>query len=202
MADDKRMNRRSFFLRGFREILAPLADSLEEKARELEKIIPKDTPAPKPAVSLKLLRPPGALPEHDFLSTCIRCGNCVRACPAEAIKIDEAGLMDGAPYIDASSAPCVVCSTLECMTVCPSGALVATRMLDIDMGTARWDSSSCVRSSGQSCSVCVDECPIGEVAIRLEGNAVRVIDDGCVGCGVCQHRCPTSPKSIVVVSSR
>ena len=31
------------------------------------------------------LRPPGALPENDFLATCIRCGRCVDACPANAL---------------------------------------------------------------------------------------------------------------------
>ena len=30
------------------------------------------------------IRPPGALPEDDFLSTCIRCGRCGDACPARA----------------------------------------------------------------------------------------------------------------------
>ena len=27
------------------------------------------------------LRPPGALPEKDFLAACTRCGQCVQACP-------------------------------------------------------------------------------------------------------------------------
>jgi NAD-dependent dihydropyrimidine dehydrogenase PreA subunit len=27
-----------------------------------------------------------------------------------------------------------------------------------------------------------------------------VIEDGCVGCGVCQDQCPTEPKSIIVLS--
>ena len=31
------------------------------------------------------LRPPGALPEEEFLSVCIRCGRCADACPNQAI---------------------------------------------------------------------------------------------------------------------
>ncbi len=30
------------------------------------------------------LRPPGAIPEDDFLAACIKCGQCVQVCPVEA----------------------------------------------------------------------------------------------------------------------
>jgi NAD-dependent dihydropyrimidine dehydrogenase PreA subunit len=32
----------------------------------------------------------------------------------------------------------------------------------------------------------------------LEAGKVQVIESGCTGCGVCQHDCPTSPKSITI----
>jgi polyferredoxin len=42
----------------------------------------------------RLVRPPGALNETDFLSRCIRCGECVRVCPNNALQptFTEAGL--------------------------------------------------------------------------------------------------------------
>lgn len=193
MDDPRRINRRSFFRDGLRELLKPVVESLDEKLEAVSKALPKP-------VSLTLLRPPGAVIEDDFLKTCSRCGVCVQACPAGAIKIDpNHKIAGGAPYIDANLAPCIVCATLECMTVCPTGTLVPTPIKFIDMGTAKWNSSTCLRTKGDGCRVCVDECPIGEVAIRISvDQKVEVIEDGCVGCGVCQHRCPTSPKSIVV----
>ncbi len=193
MSDENKVNRRNFFRDGLRQLLKPVVESLEEKLDAVQKAMPRP-------VSLALLRPPGAVAEADFLSTCTRCGNCVNACPVDAIKIDvNHKVGGGAPYIDANLAPCVVCATLECMTVCPSGALVPTPIRLIDMGTAEWNASTCVRTRGEGCRVCVDECPIGEVAIRISvDQRIEVIEDGCVGCGVCQHRCPTSPKSIVV----
>jgi ferredoxin-type protein NapG len=191
----KRFSRRGFFRDGLRELLRPVVDSLDEKLDQLKRSLP---PPPRGRdVSLQLLRPPGALEEADFLKTCSRCAACVTACPADAIKINL-NVADGAPYIDANLAPCVVCTTLECMMVCPSGALVPTPIRNIDMGTARWDESTCVRSKGQECQICVDECPIGEFAIRLVDGRVSVSESGCVGCGVCQNRCPTRPRSIVV----
>lgn len=191
----RRFSRRGFFRDGLRELLRPVVDSLDDKLDALKRSLP--APPRGRAVSLTLLRPPGALAEADFLKTCDRNGACVKACPAEAIKINQ-NVADGAPYIDANLAPCVVCTTLECMMVCPTGALVPTPIRNIDMGTAGWDDKTCVRSHGQDCKICVDECPIGEFAIRLIDGRVSVSDAGCVGCGVCQNRCPTTPRSIIV----
>ena len=42
--------------------------------------------------------------------------------------------------------------------------------------------------------------PVGESAIKInEMSQIEVIEEGCIGCGVCQQECPTSPKSIVVI---
>jgi len=42
----------------------------------------------------RLLRPPGALDETDFLSRCIRCGECMKVCPNTALHptLEQAGL--------------------------------------------------------------------------------------------------------------
>jgi ferredoxin-type protein NapG len=66
------------------------------------------------------------------------------------------------------------------------------------MGTARWREETCVRTIGENCTICVDQCPMGTAALELNGNRVVVKEEGCTGCGVCQHYCPTTPKSIVV----
>jgi len=66
------------------------------------------------------------------------------------------------------------------------------------MGTAVWKESTCLRTRGEPCTICIDQCPVGSVAIELREGKVHVIEDGCIGCGVCEHYCPTTPKSIVV----
>jgi ferredoxin-type protein NapG len=193
---DRQMDRRAFFRRGLREFLAPLADALEQKIEDVRRSVSLP-------VMPTFLRPPGALDEAAFLDACSRCGVCVSACPAHAIKLDpDRKRAGGAPYIVAEAMPCVVCSTLECMTVCPSGALVPTPIAKIDIGTAVWTESSCKRTTGEPCTICVDECPVGEVAIRLAEGKVQVIEEGCIGCGVCEYRCPTSPRSVKVVPKR
>ena len=146
------------------------------------------------------LRPPGAMEESAFRDVCSRCGDCARACPAQAIRIDSSGEFGGGlPYIDADAKACVLCSGLDCMYTCSTNALIPTPLRDIDMGTAVWDAETCVRTRGESCTLCVDQCPLGSAAIEILGPQVRVIEGGCVGCGVCQYYCPTQPKSIWVV---
>jgi ferredoxin-type protein NapG len=82
---------------------------------------------------------------------------------------------------------------------CPTGAITAVPIGLIDMGTARWLEGRCVRSQGTECTMCVDRCPIGNRAIELVAGKVTIHPDGCTGCGVCEHECPTNPKSIVVI---
>lgn len=54
------------------------------------------------------MRPPGALEESDFLSSCIKCGQCVQVCPVQAIKLDDIdhGFGVGLPYIDSRKQAC------------------------------------------------------------------------------------------------
>ena len=215
--EEKPLNRRSFFRDGLFEMLKPLAKPIERKIAPFERLaeqfsqfdetgmLPspparRSPPPHYPPLSLPVLRPPGALAEEKFLETCTRCGHCVSVCPASAIRIDETGYNGGgAPYIDAEIQPCVVCDGLFCMKECPSGALGYLPRWLIDMGTAVWKSESCTRPHGDTCTVCIDQCPLGSAAIELRGNDIHVKVEGCTGCGVCQYYCPTYPKSIVVI---
>ena len=197
------IDRRRFFRQGLRELFKPLAAGLDNIERITTQLGALESPHRQTArsVSLELwLRPPGALQESAFQETCSRCGICVNVCPAQAIKLDSAGIKgQGLPYIDAAAMPCVLCDGTPCMHNCPSGALVPTPVPDIDMGTAVWNESTCIRVQDQTCSICVDQCPLGSAAIETDGNRIRVHEDGCVGCGVCEHYCPTTPNSITVI---
>jgi MauM/NapG family ferredoxin protein len=208
MSSERPLDRRRFFRIGLRELLKPLANAVEpvERAlRELESLESAvgGTKSSSPPRSLPVfLRPPGALDEQAFREQCSRCGVCVSVCPADAIKIDSTGAIgNGAPYIVASEAPCVACDGLHCMQNCPSGALTFRPLVDIDIGTAEWKPHFCTRTTiGDDCRICVDQCPLGDAALVLdEAGRVKVIEDGCIGCGVCEHYCPTEPKSIVVI---
>ena len=184
--------RRGFFKEALNQLMQPVAEFLDDSGI----VGPSES-----ASERLLLRPPGALPEATFLEKCHRCGNCVKNCPANAIFALQSSDPDLAntPYIDPDEQPCVICDSLACMYVCPSGALEPVYAEDIKMGLAVFTAETCLRTRDVECSYCVDTCPIGEDAIRLTGDGVvEVVKSGCTGCGVCQYACPTAPKSIVV----
>ncbi|HEY8668193.1 MAG TPA: 4Fe-4S dicluster domain-containing protein [Tepidisphaeraceae bacterium] len=207
MAAEDPINRRRFFRVGLRELLRPIASAaspLMDAVKQIGELDqpPQREPAPAGGGRLPLevwLRPPGAIGEREFGETCSRCGDCAKVCPAQCIKLDAAIDGVGLPSIDANAMACVLCSSLACMSACQTGALIPTAMVDIDMGTAVWREETCVRGGGEACTICVDHCPLGGAAIELRGNAIAVNPLGCTGCGVCQHDCPTSPKSIYVI---
>ena len=127
-----------------------------------------------------LFRPPGALPEAAFLETCHRCGNCVKNCPANAIFPLETLQPDLAntPYIDPEEQPCVICDSLACMYVCPSGALQPVYAEDIKIGIAVFSADTCLRTKDVDCTYCVDTCPIGADAIHSRQRAIVEVLDG------------------------
>ncbi len=88
------------------------------------------------------LRPPGAIRESEFLSACIKCGQCVQVCPVEAIKLADGdeGYGLGAPYIDARVQACdFSCDAVQCVLACPTGALShdIAKKEEVTMGVAR-----------------------------------------------------------------
>jgi ferredoxin-type protein NapG len=71
------------------------------------------------------LRPPGAVPEEEFLGLCIKCGQCLQVCPYDSILLEDvdgrAGV--GMAYIEPRERGCYLCEAFPCILACPSGAL-------------------------------------------------------------------------------
>ncbi|UCN00105.1 4Fe-4S dicluster domain-containing protein [Sulfurimonas sp. SWIR-19] len=86
------------------------------------------------------LRPPGAVPEKEFLGLCIKCGQCLQVCPYHSIELADItkGAGEGTPYIDANIRGCYACDAVPCVLACPSGALdhSCSKPEDIQMGVA------------------------------------------------------------------
>ncbi len=71
------------------------------------------------------LRPPGAVPEEEFLGLCIKCGQCLQVCPYDSIKLEDIDgrASVGMAYIEPRERGCYLCEAFPCILACPSGAL-------------------------------------------------------------------------------
>ncbi|MFO1001674.1 MAG: 4Fe-4S binding protein [Planctomycetaceae bacterium] len=163
--------------------------------------------------SLRLVRPPGSVPEREFLQMCIRCGECFKACPSDVLQ--PLGFQQGleglwTPYVNADWAGCAS-SCNGCGQVCPTGAIRALPLEEkrhARMGLAFLNLQTCLPHAGkEACQLCVDECTsagynaieftqvgteVDDAGQPIEGTgflAPLMIDDKCVGCGLCQTRC-------------
>ena len=72
-----------------------------------------------------VLRPPGALPEEDFLKACTKCGICIEVCPYDTLKVSEFNnsTLAGTPSFNPRLIPCYLCTDVPCTNECPTNAL-------------------------------------------------------------------------------
>ena len=165
----------------------------------------------------RLIRPPG-VKEENFLSMCIRCGECSTVCPTNAIQlaVTEAGV-DGfwTPLIIPRLGYCDY-SCHACGQVCPVEA-IPPLPLEIKreqvIGRAIIDRTRCLPwAENQDCIVCEEMCPVAEKAIRLEPEEILTADGEertilrpymvrrlCIGCGICEYQCPVSGEAAIQV---
>ena len=167
------------------------------------------------ALPATAIRPPGALPEAEFLAACVRCGLCVRDCPYNTLKLAELGdsVATGTPYFEARRIPCEMCEDIPCVVACPTGALDRA-LTDIEqsrMGLAVLiDQENCLNFLGLRCDVCYRVCPVIDKAITLERmhnprsdrHAMllpTVHSEHCTGCGKCEKACVLPGESAIKV---
>lgn len=127
----------------------------------------------------RVIRPPGAVEEKEFLERCIRCAECMKVCPNNALHpaFFEAGI-EGVwtpiliPRIGYCEHSCVLCGD-----VCPTGAIqkiTEEQKLGIDqkpisIGTAFFNRGRCLPwSMATPCIVCEEFCPTSPKAIWVE----------------------------------
>jgi len=159
------------------------------------------------------VRPPGSVPEQEFLEMCIRCGECFKACPNNVLQPE--GFQQGfeglwTPLVDANWAGCES-SCNACGQVCPTGAIRALPLEEkrhARMGLAIVNEATCLPfAEKEACDLCVQECnaagyyaiEYSQVGVQVDENgqpiegtgfaAPVVLADRCVGCGLCQTRC-------------
>ena len=140
-----------------------------------------------------LLRPPGALPEADFLAACIRCDRCQDACEPGAIQFytEADGNLYHTPFVDPAKSGCTLC--MKCGPMCPTGALLPLEdMADTDMGSVELNESLCLSYKAKELrkkQALLME--LGRTPMEVEAEAEQRGP-----CGECHMFCPLRNKAI------
>jgi polyferredoxin len=173
----------------------------------------KDEIAGMPDIGLidaAVIRPPGAQDEKKFLNLCVRCGNCMKVCITGALHpvMLESGLGGlWSPRLVPELGYCEYNCNL-CGQVCPTGAIPPLALPEKKkqiLGIAVIDKPICTPwVDRKDCIVCEEHCPTPDKAIKMEigENGVRrpVVDKTlCIGCGICQTKCPVRPERAIRV---
>jgi len=159
----------------------------------------------------RVIRPPGAIPEEEFLGRCISCGACMKVCPTNAIQPCLLG--DGlqrmytpkiVPRIGGCEEKCHICGH-----ACPTGALrtlTYEQKRFVKIGTAVIDRHRCLPwEQNRECLVCDEVCPYNAITTMIVQTTTGlfkapVVDETlCLGCGMCEQHCPITDRAAIVV---
>ena len=142
----------------------------------------------------KVIRPPGALQEEEFLKRCIKCGQCMRVCPTNVIQ--PGGIQPGlenlwTPVLNnrIGSSGCQL-NCVACGQMCPTSAIRPITLDEkhgtgkfakagpIKVGTAFFDRNRCLPwAMDKPCIVCEENCPVSPKAIYTQ-DCFNTIRDG------------------------
>ncbi len=117
---------------------------------------------------------------------CLGLGTCVRACPFDAIHINEMGIAE----VDRDK--CTSCE--KCVAACPKQLIeMIPESSEVQVMCKSEDKGKFVRKACKvgciACRICEKACQYD--AIKVENNIARIDYDKCVNCMVCAEKCPT-----------
>ena len=120
----------------------------------------------------------------NFTDACIRCGDCIAACPEQVLVQGDGGF----PQVVFRGEGCTFCG--ECATACPEP------VFDLTAKPFSWVArieDQCLARNGVYCQGCQDACEPRAIRFRPQLGrppAPEISEDLCTGCFACAAVCP------------
>ena len=122
-------------------------------------------------------------------SGCIGYGNCVKACPFDAIHV-----VNGVAVVDRelcrACGKCVEACPKKLISLIPHGLRTAVACSSVDRGPV---TMAACKAGCIGCGICVKNCPAQ--AVSVTDFHAQIDPEKCTGCGACAEKCPK--KAIV-----
>ena len=170
----------------------------------LAPLVPKEKPHRATPVT-----PPGALSARNLTQHCTGCQLCISACPNQVLRPSSDLSTFMQPEVSYEKGYCRP-ECVKCSEVCPTGAIRPITVADksaVHVGHAVWIKENCLPiRDNQPCGNCARHCPVNAIEmVPLDANDPKshlipvVNDEACIGCGACEHLCPSNPLSAIYV---
>lgn len=153
------------------------------------------------------LVPPGSRSIRNFTNRCTGCQLCVAQCPNGVLRPSTSLMTLMQPRMSFERGYCRPDCNL-CSHICPAGAispLSLSAKVSTQIGHAIWVADRCVvNTESTSCGNCARHCPNGAISmVKSPDNPdlriPAVNEERCIGCGACEHVCPSRPLSAIYV---
>jgi len=152
--------------------------------------------------------PAGSGSFKNFHDRCLSCQLCASVCPNQVLSNKAFGTTK--PNMSYERGYCRP-ECVKCSEVCPTGAIkpiTRAEKSSIQIGYAVWNKELCiVNKDNVVCDLCSRKCPNAAITmIPQSADApatspkIPMIDTSrCIGCGACEHLCPSRPYSAIYV---
>lgn len=140
------------------------------------------------------MRPPWAIDEPLFIEGCVRCDDCISACPENILVRGDGGF----PEVNFKLGECTFCT--ECVASCQKNVFQKSNLqpasawsLDISI------SSKCLSLNAIVCRTCGDNCEPQAIRFQLKVGGIsepQIALNDCTGCGGCLSVCPVDAVRI------
>ena len=155
------------------------------------------------------ITPPGSKGLRNLTQHCTGCQLCVAACPSQILRPSSDLKMFMQPTMSYENGYCrPECN--KCSTVCPTGAIDLISVAEkssVQIGHAVWVAKNCiVISDDKDCGNCERHCPTKAITMvpldpaDPKSRKIPTVNESlCIGCGACEHLCPSRPFSAIYV---